>query len=165
MSKAAKEYSPGTGVYRSSKKNALRLTRTEINIAYKTADIERWESMPFVVGYEIKRSNNPYPCKTCEALKGKYPKNFKFVGWHPQCLCSMTPILMTHQEMLLLNKYTLQGKEIDWKSKNEVETLPSNLLQWISDNVNRISKAQSLPYFIRDNKNILSFTGFSFANT
>ncbi|CVK17199.1 hypothetical protein Ga0061079_1211, partial [Apibacter mensalis] len=100
LSKAAKEYSPGTGVYRSSKKNALRLTRTEINIAYKTADIERWESMPFVVGYEIKRSNNPYPCKTCEALKGKYPKYFKFVGWHPQCLCSMTPILMTHQEML-----------------------------------------------------------------
>ncbi|CVK16984.1 hypothetical protein Ga0061079_11358 [Apibacter mensalis] len=67
---------------------------------------------------------------------------------------------MTHQEMLLLNKYTLQGKEIDWKSKNEVETLPSNLLQWISDNVNRISKAQSLPYFIRDNKNILSDINF-----
>ena len=155
LSKAAKEYAPGRGVYRSSKKNALRLARTEINIAYKTADIERWKDMPFVVGYEIKRSKNPYPCKICDSLKGKYPKYFQFVGWHPQCLCSMLPILMTHEEMLKLNNYTLRGKELDWKSVNEVEELPSNFLLWLSENLKRINTAKSLPYFIKDNKDIL----------
>ena len=40
LSKAAKEYNPGRGVYRSSAKNAMRLTRTEVNGAFH-------ESTPF----------------------------------------------------------------------------------------------------------------------
>lgn len=58
LSKAAKEYHPGQGVYRSSYKNALRLTRTETNMAYRNADYERWLNMPFVLGIEIKLSNS-----------------------------------------------------------------------------------------------------------
>ena len=38
LSKAAKAYHPGRGVYRSSYRNALRLTATENNMAYRTAD-------------------------------------------------------------------------------------------------------------------------------
>lgn len=38
LSKAAKMYHPGQGVYRSSAKNAQRLARTEINMAYRESE-------------------------------------------------------------------------------------------------------------------------------
>lgn len=84
-SKNALKYNPGGGVYRSSYKNAMRLTRTEINQSYREADYLRWQQMDFVVGIEIRRSNHEYGCPVCESLKGKYPKDFKFIGWHPHC--------------------------------------------------------------------------------
>lgn len=28
-----------------------------------------------------------------------YPKDFKFEGWHPQCFCYVTPILVSEDEM------------------------------------------------------------------
>ena len=42
LSKKAKEYHSGQGVYRSAYKNAERLARTEINMAYREADFQRW---------------------------------------------------------------------------------------------------------------------------
>src|SRR5260221_3762043 len=38
LSKAALDYHPGQGVYRSSFKNSLRVTRTEINMSYRKSD-------------------------------------------------------------------------------------------------------------------------------
>ena len=98
LSKAAKAYHPGRGVYRSSYRNALRLTATENNMAYRTADHLRWQQQPFVVGIEIKLSNN-HTCKgvigrfvdICDDRAGVYPKDFKFVGWHPHCRCYCVP--------------------------------------------------------------------------
>ncbi|MDR3245057.1 MAG: hypothetical protein LBT50_01330, partial [Prevotellaceae bacterium] len=66
---------------------------------------ERWKGLDFVVGIEVKLSNNhtlngvPFT-DICDELKGKYPKSFKFVGWHPQCRCSALSILMTEEEIL-----------------------------------------------------------------
>lgn len=56
LSDPAKNYNPGRGVYRSSYKNALRLARNEINIAYRTADIERRKNLPFVLGIKVNLS-------------------------------------------------------------------------------------------------------------
>lgn len=98
LSKNAKAFNPGQGVYRSSVKNAQRLTRSEINMAYRESDWLRWQKLDFVVGFEIKVSNrhhewlekvwnkqNPGKIEICDQLTGKYPKWFKFRGWHPQC--------------------------------------------------------------------------------
>lgn len=92
LSKAAKAFHPGRGVYRSSYKNAMRLARTETNAAYCLADEDRWGKMDFVVGIEIKKSNNHPTEDICDILCGKYPKDFKFSAWHPQCRCYVTPI-------------------------------------------------------------------------
>ena len=62
LSKAAADFHPGRGVYRSSYMNARRLAATETNIAYRTSDHERWKNMDFVVGIEIHLSNN-HNCK------------------------------------------------------------------------------------------------------
>ena len=43
----------GMGVYRSARKNALRVARTEINSAYHKARNERWQNEPFVIGQYI----------------------------------------------------------------------------------------------------------------
>ena len=74
LSKRAKAYHPGQGVYRSSYKNARRLAATEANIAYRTSDHLRWQQLDFVVGIEIHLSGNfsflefPYHGEPCAAL-------------------------------------------------------------------------------------------------
>ena len=98
-SQPMKDYHPGQGVYRSSYKNALRLAATKTNKALRTADYERWQNMDFVTGIEVERSpTNHGPCPVCDAKAGKYPKDFKFTGWHPHCICVATPIMMDHEE-------------------------------------------------------------------
>lgn len=89
-----KEYHPGRGVYRSSARNAQRLARTEINMAYRTAEQERWRQFDFVVGYEVKTTQNGRHVEDiCDCLAGKYRKDFKFLGWHPQCYPIGTEVL------------------------------------------------------------------------
>ena len=95
LSQPMKNYHPGQGVYRSAYKNALRTSATTTNTAYRSADYERWSKQDFILGIEIHRSaNNRGPCKICDAMVGKYPKTFKFTGFHPFCICFATPITM-----------------------------------------------------------------------
>ena len=161
LSKRAANYHPGQGVYRSSYKNARRLAATEGNIAYRTADHERWLNSDFVVGYEIHLSNN-HTCLNdqgkavrfhcmCDDLQGKYPKQFKFTGWHPHCRCFATPILKTEEEMARDTERILEGKEPLPQSENEVKTMPKVFETWMERNQERIANAKSLPYFIKDN--------------
>ena len=67
FSKNAAAFHPGQGVYRSSYQNARRLAVTETNMAYRTADHERWQNLDFVVGIEIHLSSN----HTCKGRDGK----------------------------------------------------------------------------------------------
>ena len=94
-------YHPGQGVYRSSFMNAKRIAATETNMAYRAADCERWKKLDFVLGIEVKRSNSAKgPCPICDALVGRYPKDFKYWGWHPFCICVATPILMDEDKFI-----------------------------------------------------------------
>lgn len=63
-----KDYSFGRGVYRSSYKNAMRLARTETNMAYRTADQERWRQLDFVIGYRVVLSDNHPEPDICNDL-------------------------------------------------------------------------------------------------
>lgn len=99
-SKNALQYSPGAGKYRSSYQNALRLARTEINRAYREADWQRWQTLPFVVGYRIINSERKATvCPVCRDLAGIYPKSFKFIGWHPNCLCHCIAVMCSDSDM------------------------------------------------------------------
>ena len=152
LSKHARAYHPGRGVYRSAYKNARRTASTEINIAYRTSDYDRWQQMDFVVGIEIEPSpTNHKDYDLCNTLAGKYPKGFKFTGWHPHCRCIATPILKTKQEMQRDTERILQGKEPEQRSENTVQGVPKNYEQWVEDNQQRIEKHNTLPYFLRDN--------------
>lgn len=157
LSKAAQAYHPGQGVYRSSYKNALRMTITETNMAYKSADHDQWSGIPFVIGQTVKLSNN-HTCKgvkgvffdICDELQGDYPKDFKFVGWHPHCRCYVIAKLPDREEM---RKWSIMTDEEQaaYHFKGEVTEPPKNFHDWMEKNADRIENAKSVPYFIKDN--------------
>jgi len=150
-SKNMKDYfeSRLTGGYASSYKNAMRLTRTEINMAYRASDYESNQQLDFVVGIEVKRSNHVFGCSVCESLKGMYPKEFKFTGWHPQCRCYTLSVLATVDEFVQLQN----GEHVI--PKDSVTDLPEGFKSWTKENADMIDRARvkgKLPYFLEDNR-------------
>lgn len=131
---------------------SIRLAASEINMAYRQAENLRWQQMDFVVGYEIKLSNN-HTCNgkpfqdICDILAGKYPKDFQWTGWHPLCRCYKIPILKTEEEF-----WEWDGRsEASTASVNEVKDVPDAFKKWINENIQRAKSWDSAPYFIRDN--------------
>ena len=137
---------------------SIRLARSEINMAYRTAENERWKQMDFVVGYEIKQSSSHHSRMPhgdiCDTLAGKYPKDFTWTGWHPNDLCYKVPILKTEEEF-----WEWDGRsDVSTESINEVKDVPDEFKKWVLENHQKIEKAQkrnTLPYFLRDNKSIV----------
>lgn len=167
LSKRAKAYHPGRGVYRSSAKNALRMVATETNIAYRSADYLNTKASPWIVGIRIVLSNN-HTCKDsqgvaqpftdiCDKLAGRYPKDFKFTGWHPNCRCHIEYIHKTDAEVERDTKRMLRGeKPIEaHESKNFVGELPKSFKDWYDSNKERISRSKTTPYFIEDNEKLI----------
>ncbi len=137
---------------------SIRLARSEINMAYRMAENERWKQMDFVVGYEIKLSSSHHHRMPhgdiCDRLAGKYPKDFVWTGWHPNDLCYKIPILKTEEEF-----WKWDGRsESTTESVNEVKDVPNVFKQWIGANSQRIADAKrrgTLPYFLKDNPSYL----------
>ncbi len=154
-----KDYSFGRGVYRSSYKNAMRLARTETNMAYRTADQERWRQLDFVIGYRVVLSDNhPEPdiCNDLSAKRGEkgsrgvYPKDFVFKGWHPQCRCYVVPILADEKEFDKMQEAILNDEPIP-ESKSVIREPNKYFQDWWKSNKSRVADAQSLPYWVKDN--------------
>ena len=154
-----KHFHPGRGVYRSSARNAQRLARTETNIAYRTADFERWAQLDFVVGIEIKLSNNHPVSDICDDLKGVYPKTFRWKGWHPNCRCYQVPVLAKQEELdEMLDKILDGDNPATVECEEKVKELPSQFTGWMQANEQRIKDATekgTLPYFLRDNERVI----------
>ncbi len=147
-SKAMREFQPGQGVYKSSYKNAMRVTRSETNAAYLTADHLRWLQMDMVIGIKISLSEM-HPDygfeEICEVLEGVYPKTYIFRGNHPQCLCHATPVLMPDADFkaYLKGNFPLRATQIT--------EYPSNFMDFWSKNYERFSGYKSQPYVFTDN--------------
>ena len=167
LSRNAAAYHPGQGVYRSSVKNAQRLTRSEINMAYRESDWQRWQSLDFVVGFEVVRSNHEpeYHCDLCDRLAGRYPKTFKFLGWHPQCRCHAVPIMADYfskdasNDRIARMRAALYGTEYKkYVPKETITDLPDGFKAYRKEMIAKqkaLPKGKKLwkepPYFIRDN--------------
>lgn len=144
LSNPAKNYSPGRGVYRSSYKNALRLARNEINIAYRYNDHERVQNLDFVLGIKVNLSPSHPRYDICDELQGNYPKQFQFVGWHPQCLCYTTTLLMTREQFITkMNTGKEQGSPI--------KSIPKRAEKYLNEKSKSIKGYKNKPYFIQDN--------------
>lgn len=162
LSKAAKLYHPGQGVYRSSYKNAMRVARSEINMAYRQSDYDRWQKLDWVIGIKIQLSNNHTTrdpkgkgviplVDICDELVGNYPKNFKFVGWHPQCRCFVTPIMINYEDLDDDREVIDDDTYKQLPHKDAVDDVPQNFKDYLVNNQERISGWSSVPYYIKDN--------------
>lgn len=158
-----KDYSFGRGVYRSSYKNAMRLARTETNMAYRSAEQDRWRRMDFILGYRVVMSDNHPEHDICDYLsakrgetgkKGTYPKDFVFKGWHPQCRCYVVPIIADDDEFDRMQEVIAEGRE-PAESENMIREPNGEFTKWWADNKQRVASAQSLPYWVKDNQKIV----------
>jgi hypothetical protein len=127
LSRAARDFHPGQGVYRSSYKNALRLTRTETNKSYQQADNERWQQQDFVLGIEVQRSNVDYDCDICEAGVGKYPKDYEWDLWHPNCRCRAVPVTASEQETMNYIDAIFEDREGEYEFKDKITEFPDKM--------------------------------------
>lgn len=122
----------GMGHYRSARRNAERLMRTEINSAYHHANYERWQLEPFVIGIQIDLSPQHPEYDMCDELKGRYPKDFLFAGWHPQCLCMSNPITIQGDEKKEFYRRLAAGEDMSgYVSPNRVKDVPDGFKQYV----------------------------------
>ena len=146
----------GTGVYRSARQNALRLTITETNMAYNYANCKRWTEEPFVLGIRIRLSGNHPAPDICDTLQGEYPRDFMWRGWHPRCRCSQSPILMDRDSDEWKKLRAMDADEYKkYKSPNRITAAPAAFQEWCKKNKEKLTKAREagkLPYFVRDNE-------------
>lgn len=152
-SKRMQEYHPGQGVYKSAYKNAMRMARTEINMAYHTSDNLRWQNIDFVKGIRIALSGSHpqynYP-EICEVCAGDYPKTFEWQGWHPHCLCHATPIMTSRDSF---RNYLKTGRK---EVNNFITQYPDAFKYFVKDNFERFSNYSSVPYWFRDNLKVVT---------
>lgn len=129
---------------------SIRLARSEINMAYRTSEQARWQQFDFVIGYEIKTSGSHPASDVCDSLKGKYPKDFVWTGWHPNCMCYAVPILKTEEEFFEDNKITKgdSDKRVSFSKRYR---------EWELDRISKYSE-DDLDYEIF---NILTDRGYS----
>lgn len=147
----------GPGYYKSSAQNAMRVARTETNIAYRRADQARWEQMDFVLGQRVQLSRSHPKKDICDKLAGDYPPDFVFDGWHPQCFCFVTPILVDEEEMQKVTEAFLRGEKYIPKGKR-IKDYPDNFKEWVRENEENIAAARERgtePYFIRNNAAVI----------
>lgn len=149
----------GRGYYKSSAQNAMRVARTETNIAYRRADHERWGQMDFVIGQRVQMSRNHPKKDICDKLAGDYPKDFVFDGWHPQCFCFVTPILIDEDEYAEIMSHDNWKEELrQLADKHQITDYPDTFKSWVSDNADNIAAARERgtePYFIRNNAGVI----------
>ena len=145
----------GMGIYRSARKNALRVARTEINSAYHKARNERWQNEPFVIGQYIHVSPQHNIDDICNDLEGRYPKDYIWISWHAQCICTSDPITIQGEEKKEFYKRLMAGEDMsNYVSPFAVLTMPEKYNQYIKDNSEAIVKAGmrgKLAWHLQDN--------------
>ena len=145
----------GMGVYRSARKNALRVARTEINAAYHKARNERWQNEPFVIGQYIHVSPQHNIDDICNDLEGRYPKYFDWRSWHSNCMCTSDPITIQGEEKKEFYRRLMAGEDMsNYVSPFAVLTMPEKYNQYIKDNSEAIVNAGmkgKLAWHLQDN--------------
>lgn len=145
----------GMGHYRSSRKNATRLMRTEINMAYHNTNYERWQEEPFVIGIHIHLSPQHPVYDICDEVEGFYPKDFRWSGWHPQCMCTSDPITLSGEEKKEFYRRLASGEDMSgYVSPNRITDVPDGYKRWIEehhDEILRSGERGKLAYHLSDN--------------
>lgn len=124
---------------------SVRLARNEINMAFRSAEQERWTRMDYIKGKEIKTTNNLNHKKDmCDLLAGVYPRDYYWVGWHVNCMCYAIPIIMNEEEY--------------WSGKQPLDTMPEEFTDWVDDNKDKARQSSYITHYakVRDTAKTVS---------
>jgi hypothetical protein len=157
LSSNAKKYydklgAPGQGVYRSPYKNFMRMTRTITNDSYRESDMARYQSMPFILGYQVNLSNNHKTFDICDDLKGTYPKTFVWLKWHVQCVCNCTSKLASPEEFEKYQEAVLNGTEANFKFSGVIKDMPSHFDAYVDKNKGSMDGWARKPDWVTNNE-------------
>lgn len=151
------------GVYKSPEKNCARLIRTEVNAAYRSAEIDSYQKSDMVLGFKIFLSGNHYtkrgnkPPKElhdiCDELVGEYPKEFYWTGWHPNCRCIIVPITMTPAQFGEYMDAEDEGREKEYLDSIRVKDYPPNFKKYFASHADKLAK--NPPQWVKNNTSTL----------
>lgn len=118
---------------------SVRLARNEINMAYRSAEQDRWQKMDYIKGKEIKTTNGiKHQGDMCDELAGVYPKNFYWTGWHVNCMCYAIPIVMSEEEY--------------WGGLQPEDVMPDKFEHWVNTNKDKVHKSSYISKYIINTK-------------
>lgn len=97
---------------------ALRISRTEVLRAYRTASLTNYQANADVVkGWRWLATPDERTCMACIALDGReFALDKSFFPGHVNCRCTAEPLTISYQDMGLNVKESGQGRELarDW---------------------------------------------------
>lgn len=168
-SKGTMKHGGQKGVYSDPLKNCERLLRTEVNAAYRSAEIDSYQNDDTILGFRISLSGNhttkDHKGKVkelndiCDILQGDYPKTFYWTGWHPNCRCVLTPIVISPEQFGKYMEAEDEGKEREYFDSIKIKDFPPNFKTYWSEHSSQFQAIENgnkqLPPWIENNKNIL----------
>ena len=128
-------------------KDAKRLAGNERNIAFREAENSNMDSY-YVLGFRINLSGSHPRRDICDYAEGDYPKTFKWNGWHPNCLCNRTYILMSVEQMKAHQEALRRGESPQVKMITEI---PKQFKLYLQQHYAQMNSWKSKPYFMVDN--------------
>ena len=129
-------------------KDAKRLAGNERNLAFREAENDRMNSY-YVLGFKVNLSNAHPQTDICDFVNGDYPKDFKWNGWHPNCLCYRTFIVMSREDRKEYREAVKRGEEPEIKGL--IKDVPIGFKRYMKQNYAQMSGWKSKPYFMIDN--------------
>ena len=168
-SKGTMKHGGQKGVYSDPLKNCERLLRTEVNAAYRSAEIDSYQNDDTILGFRISLSGNhttkDHKGKVkelndiCDILQGDYPKTFYWTGWHPNCRCVLTPIVISPEQFGKYMEAEDEGKEREYFDSIKIKDFPPNFKTYWSEHYSQFQAIENgnkqLPPWIENNKNSL----------
>ena len=85
----------GLGLSRS-----LTIARTEMLRAYRGATVQSYRDSGVVSGYEWVSARDETTCEVCWAADGEQFDTYEDIDGHPNCRCTLVPIIPTYDELL-----------------------------------------------------------------
>jgi len=143
-SKSARGYHPGSGVYRSSYKNALRLAKNEINMAYRMSDYIRRQELPFVTGIKVHLSASHPRLDMC-FISAMY-KVFTSKGWVPIYKIKENDLVLSHKGVFrrVTKKYKTTTHKVDMR------TIEYKCGYDSRSKTNKINSTNNHPFLVND---------------
>lgn len=139
------------------------MTNDQTNINYRKADGKSWAKDQLILGYKIHLSNTNSTkikilrCDLCTQLAGTYPTSFNWTGWHEDCICYKTPILLPSEYLSKYGRMIAQGADTPEAvhslriEAGLITELPENFKEWALINVRSEEQYLNAPIWVIDN--------------